>query len=352
MGGDANHFVIGAETSKQYDKVLVYLPGTTDRTELSSCLLKSVAESLPYPTIGLSYAYLSSGDKFRNGKCQYEGEKMNSIEYQIDCLTQQHIDAIDGGTYGSTHTTAEGKPFWDPVAPDNSITARLGFLLKMLDGKYPDKNWGKFYTDGGVFRGSGSYPIPNWKMIKVMGHSQGAGHAAYLAQTQAILGAVMVSGPQDECIGCSESTKFWIDKASYKSKSYSAFASADEPLVGVMKDNWNRMIDAGATTWKKNFYTDVDFAVDKNALTNIMKGPLLSSILPAFTSTCGGKEHCSTAIDDSVPFIKSLMVIKCICILLTSGLQLHLKRDPKRNQIRNLVLRNPVKSLVEFKQVF
>ena len=69
-----------------------------------------------------------------------------------------------------------------------------------------------------------------------MGHSQGAGHAAYLGQTKNIKGAVMVSGPQDECIDCPVDTTFWID-VPYVSKKYTAFASGVEPLVGVMANN-------------------------------------------------------------------------------------------------------------------
>ena len=72
-----------------------------------------------------------------------------------------------------------------------------------------------------------------------------------------------------------------------------------------MKDNWNRMIAAGATSWQTDFITDVGFAVDASPLRKaVCAGPLLTSVIPASTSTCSGKEHCSTAIDDSVPFIE------------------------------------------------
>ena len=274
----------------------MYLPGTTDRPELSSCLLKSVAMRLPYPTIGLSYAYLSSGDSYRNGKCALVGRE-GTTKDQVECLTEQHNDAIDGGTYGATHFK-DGSAFWDPVEPNNAITARLGFLLKYLDETIPNSGWGQLYDDTEAF------PTPLWGKIEIMGHSQGAGHAAYLGQSRPIKGAIMVSGPQDECIDCPVNTPFWIDD-SYISKKYTAFASADEPLVDVIKDNWNRMTAAKATTWQTDLFTDVDFAVDTNKLKRtVCDSPLLTSIVPASTSTCGGKEHCGTAIDDSVPFIE------------------------------------------------
>jgi len=293
---DAEHFIMGTETSRHNKRVLVYIPGTTDRPELSSCLLKSVAASLPYPTIGLSYAFLSSGDSFRNSKCALVGAT-SGIPAQVDCLTQQHKDAINGGTYGSTHFK-DNKTFWDPVEPHNSITARLGFLFKYLDETIPNGGWDKFYN----IDINSDFPTPTWGRLEIMGHSQGAGHAAYLGQTSRIKGAVMVSGPQDECIDCPVDTTFWIDEP-YVSEKYTAFASGVEPLVGVMTNNWNRMTAANATTWIPNNLQDVQYAINTGRF-DVCDGPLLTFIKPASTSTCGGKDHCSTAIDDSVPFIE------------------------------------------------
>lgn len=290
--GDAEHFVIGNNMATTKNLALIYIPGTTDRPELSSCLLKSVSAHLNYPTIGLSYKYLSSGDKFRNGKCALTG----SIEEQVNCLQEQHEDAINGGTYGATHFKEDGSKFWDPIQPQDSITARIGFLLKYLDTQYPKNGWGKLYTDGN------SFPTPKWHRLIIMGHSQGAGHAAYISQMTKTKGTVMVSGPQDECTGCPEGTKFWIDKP-YKTNKSTAFASKDEGLINIIRDNWTRMTKAGGSTWKTGEETDVGFATDKSKM-NVCSSPLVSSVKYAATSTCGGKEHCSTAIDDSVPFLE------------------------------------------------
>jgi len=288
--GDAEHFVIGNEKASSKSLALVYIPGTTDRPELSSCLLKSVSKHLHYPTIGLSYKYLSSGDKFRNGKCAI----LDTLDEQVNCLTEQHEDAINGGTYGLTHFK-DGKPFWDGVEPHDSITARLGFLLKHLDETYPDSGWNNLYEDTDTF------PHPKWRKLILMGHSQGASHAAYIAQSTKTKGAVMISGPQDECIDCPENTPFWIDN-DYVTKKYTAFASGDEPFFGLMKENWDRITATGATSWEEGQVTDVEFAVDRKI--DVCKAPLVSYVKYAPTSTCGGKEHCSTAIDDSVPFVE------------------------------------------------
>jgi len=294
--GDADHFVIIPDPKAKVEKALIYLSGTTDRPELSSCLLKSVAASTPFPTIGLSYSYLTSGDSFRNGKCQSLRPDFG-LEEQINCLTEQHKDAIDGGTYGSTHFKEDGiTKFWEAVDPANSITARVGKLLEYLDGENPSKGWGDLYT-------AGSDPEPIWSKLIVMGHSQGAGHAAYLGQTKELMGAVMISGPQDECVECPKGTKFWIDDDYMTVDKYTAFASGDEPAyknspytIGV---NWDRMKEAGATTWGGP--TNVGFALEA---VDACASPLVSYVKHASTSTCGGKEHCSTALDDSVPFIE------------------------------------------------
>lgn len=294
--GDADHFVINAAGTADYkpDRIMIYLPGTTDRPELSSCLLKSISESRNIPTVGLSYAYLSSGDSFRNGKCKALFDDGGTIDDQVNCLTEQHKDAIDGGDFGATHSKAASPDvsFWDEVKPNNSITARLGYLMKYLDTQHPEQGYKKFYDEPT----DSLYPVPKWQKFVVMGHSQGAGHAAYLAQTRKISGAIMVSGPQDECIDCDEGTDFWID-GSYPTKRFTAFASADEPLVGVMKDNWSRM----TTRWTKD---PIDIGFSLKADKSACEAPILTSIKYANTSTCGGKEHCSTAIDDSVPFIE------------------------------------------------
>merc|ERR1711957_783646 len=113
-----------------------------------------------------------------------------------------------------THYKSDGSAFWGSIAPANSITARLVKLLKHLDEQNSGMGWSSLYTGD----------EPNWDKIIVLGHSQGAGHAAYLGQTKSLLGAVMISGPQDECVNCPEGTKFWIDDA-YKTKNkYTAFA--------------------------------------------------------------------------------------------------------------------------------
>ena len=272
----------------------IILKGTTDWPGLSSCLLQSVASN-GVPTIGLTYGYLSRGDGFRNTRCQ---SLLPDTEAVVECLTEQHNDAIFGGTYGAVREY-NGAEFWQPVDPRDSIAGRLGLLLEHLDEEYPEEGWGEYYTPA-----SGSYPdslpMPVWSMITFMGHSQGAGHSAYLAATEKVYGAVLVSGPQDECVGCPEGTKFWIDEK-FKSKTVTAFAHGDssesflEPTLPIMEDNWMRMKVWPEPLMVKNVDNYIDY--------DVCKTPIVSSIAPSSTSPCGRKGHCATALDDSAPVL-------------------------------------------------
>jgi len=287
------------KNNKKNPNLMVYLPGTTDWPGLSSCLLQSAA-SVGVPTIGLTYGYLSRGDGFRNTRCA----SLATTELQVECLVEQHKDAIYGGTYGADRQYM-GAEFWKPVDARDSIAGRLGLLLAKLDETAPDEGWNKYYT-----KAEGSYPaslpMPKWSKISFMGHSQGAGHAAYLAQTEKIAGAVMISGPQDECIGCPADTKLWIDQ-DFKTSAVTAFAHGDstqsylQPTLPIMTDNWNRMAATGTVSFEHPVKV-----VDTADYTkyDVCKTPIVSSIAPSAMSPCGRKGHCATALDDSAPTLE------------------------------------------------
>jgi hypothetical protein len=82
-----------------------------------------------------------------------------------------------------------GAPVSDKIAVshDNSILNRLNKLLAYLVMQDPDGGWGEFFADG----------RPVWSRIVVAGHSQGAGHAAYLGKMFPVDEVLMFSGPQD-----------------------------------------------------------------------------------------------------------------------------------------------------------
>lgn len=296
LSNDEFHIVIGSPATgpqtrhNNTNNLIVYLPGTTDYPALSSCLLQSVALS-GKPTIGLTYAYLDRGDTDRNNECA----ALPSVEDTVECLATQHEDAIYGGDYGATVGNTN-KPLWQEIDVRDSILGRLGILLQHLDEMYPKEGWSEYFH-----RDNDSSLIPNpiLEQIIFIGHSQGAGHAAYLAQTKAMHGAVLLSGPQDECVGCSaHNASFWVD-GPFKTTSITALAHADdrddyEPTLGIIQSNWERF---GTFSNKPVIIGIADF--------DVCQSPVLTSFKPALTSSCGRRGHCSTALDDSTPFLEN-----------------------------------------------
>ncbi|MGO4290325.1 BPSS1187 family protein [Chitinophaga sp. RAB17] len=80
-----------------------------------------------------------------------------------------------------------GSPVSDKVAVDsvNSLVNRLTKLLQYLAKQ--DVVWEEFLRHG----------QPRWDKIIAAGHSQGAGHAAYMGKQFKLRGVLMFSGPQD-----------------------------------------------------------------------------------------------------------------------------------------------------------
>ncbi|MEI7508226.1 MAG: hypothetical protein WCJ62_02040 [Flavobacterium sp.] len=70
----------------------------------------------------------------------------------------------------------------------NCITTRATKLLLYLKNTYPDQNWGQYLTATNAIL---------WNKVIVSGHSQGSGHACYLAKAFLTDRVVMFSGPND-----------------------------------------------------------------------------------------------------------------------------------------------------------
>ena len=82
-----------------------------------------------------------------------------------------------------------GTPVSTKVSVDtfNCIYTRLTKLLQYLSATYPGDGWGQFISNNN----------PVWSSIVTSGHSQGAGHALYLAKTQNVHKVAMFSGVDD-----------------------------------------------------------------------------------------------------------------------------------------------------------
>ncbi|HKC68513.1 MAG TPA: T9SS type A sorting domain-containing protein [Bacteroidia bacterium] len=82
-----------------------------------------------------------------------------------------------------------GTPVSSSVSVDtlNSINIRLTKLLQYLSATYPANGWNQFLSNNNVV----------WSSVVTSGHSQGSGHAMYLAKTQSVHRVIMFSGVDD-----------------------------------------------------------------------------------------------------------------------------------------------------------
>jgi len=74
------------------------------------------------------------------------------------------------------------------VTPVDCIENRIVRLLEYNSLQYPDEQWDQFLYENHTLR---------WDRIVVGGHSQGAGHATYLAKLYKLRGIILFAGPGD-----------------------------------------------------------------------------------------------------------------------------------------------------------
>ncbi|MEL6499349.1 MAG: GC-type dockerin domain-anchored protein [Planctomycetota bacterium] len=70
----------------------------------------------------------------------------------------------------------------------NSVENRLVKLLEDQAAAFPGERWASYLLPDGS---------PDWSRIAVAGHSQGAGHAAFLGKRKSMAGVLILAGPGD-----------------------------------------------------------------------------------------------------------------------------------------------------------
>jgi hypothetical protein len=113
-----------------------------------------------------------------------------SLDYLNEVVTTVCSDSPDSACFDSfRQEIVFGTPVSDKVKVDstNSIVRRFTRLLNWLTENDPQGGWNAWLNGD----------QPRWEHIVVAGHSQGAGHAAYLGKVYNLAGVIMLSGPQD-----------------------------------------------------------------------------------------------------------------------------------------------------------
>ena len=298
---DAPHIVLGSPGAG--DGLLrILLPGTGSQPLQYSCLLRGVARAARgAPVIGLSYAFLPPSDAARNSLCA----RHDTATAIADCLGNQHADALFGG-----HREPD---LWPRTAEEDSVAGRLALLLRELAASSPRDGWDAYLSNG-----SSATPLPRWDRIWVGGHSQGGGHAGYLASEVSLAGATMLSGPQDACIGCADAP-LWLDRSPWATSGpVTAFAHGNESAVAIIRDNWRRLADSGRAGSERaasglagwaEAPSDASLGLgvlrdaSQDAPTPLPPPPWLTWAVPSrLGGSCYGRpQHCSTGKDSTTP---------------------------------------------------
>ena len=121
-----------------------------------------------------------------------------------------------------------GTPVSNDVAVDtlNSIYTRTLKLIQFLDQTYPTENWGQYLSTPNAL---------DWSKIIVGGHSQGSGHAAYLAKQFLVDRVLLFSGPNDYSNTFSTSANWLRQAGNTSSTRHFAYLSLNDEIVSFSK---------------------------------------------------------------------------------------------------------------------
>ncbi len=204
------HIVITPPGAAARGRLFVMLPGTDAPPSPYKLIVRRGAQR-GFHTIGLNYPNAEAVAEL----CLLNGD--------VNCSGNVRRETITG-TDSSTLVS---------VTAANSITGRLTSLLTYMAATFPNEGWGQFLTSG----------KPNWALITMAGHSQGAGHAGYLAKLESLDRVVMFAGPAEPATASGQLAA-WLSQPNITpvSRQY-GFGHTADPLVRLtsLTANWNQI---------------------------------------------------------------------------------------------------------------
>jgi len=147
------------------NKLLLHMVGSYD-VPVSTTFFPSLAANNGYKAISLKYPNLVSATEL----CKSSND--------VDCYTNFHeeiiygIESLDGVSVNQVEC----------------IYNRILKLLIFLDEEYPTEGWGEFLTSNNDIE---------WSKITLSGHSQGGGHAVYLAKNHSVDRVITFASPNE-----------------------------------------------------------------------------------------------------------------------------------------------------------
>lgn len=204
-----HHVAIG-QPEDRIGRLFLYLPGTTASPQAYTQLIERSA-ALGYHAIGLSYV----NELAVNAVCSGMGAS--------GCHEFVRREVILG---------VDLSPLVD-VDLDNSIFNRLDRLLAHLEGIFPNEGWDTYRDPSGQIR---------WDRVVVSGHSQGAGHAAFIGKLERVARVVLFAGTEPAP---------WTSSGTFATPAadYYGFVHAMEPFFTGFQMSWDNLGIPGAPTF-------------------------------------------------------------------------------------------------------
>lgn len=219
ISGDFGNHAIGGPAGEARGELLVFFPGTGAEPDWYSTFLEHAA-GLGYHVIGLAYP--------------------NDLAV--------NFDLCQGSTDPSCALAARGEILYGidasglalDVSPAEAAIPRLVAALERLARTEPDGGWDRYL---------GPDAMPVWSKVATAGHSQGGGHAAFLARTEELARVVLLDA--------TEPSPWTTEPMATPAERMWGLAHAEEPIVAPIERSWENLglpgeavdIDAGAAPW-------------------------------------------------------------------------------------------------------
>jgi hypothetical protein len=159
-----SHFVYRAPAVASAGRLLIFLPGTGAVAQNYQLILAQAARA-GYHAIGVSYPNDIAVGTF----CAAE---------QPTCYAATRLEILTGQATSSVVN----------VSRANSIENRIVKLLRFMNTAEPGAGWAQFLSNDSTV---------NWSSVSIAGHSQGGGHALFIAQRYAVFRASMYASYGD-----------------------------------------------------------------------------------------------------------------------------------------------------------
>jgi hypothetical protein len=150
------------------------------------------------------------------------GYAVISLDYSNNVITTVCSNSHDSSCFDNFRQEIV---FGTPASPEvnvdsaNSLTNRFRQFLRWLVKNDPGQGWEEYIPDDAI----------RWEKIIAAGHSQGAGHAAYLGKKFKLARVLIFSGPQDYLSYFHEPSGWLSDSSQTDVSRYFAFLHVRDP---------------------------------------------------------------------------------------------------------------------------